>query len=103
MSDQKDIAGIIDGCIEELNQQLPEEAKLVRSSTSILVGEGGTLDSLGLITLLVNVEQALAEKCGISVSLLDELMAEHAGEHPFHTVASLLEWVDRCGSHRKAG
>lgn len=89
--------------MDELNQQLPEGGKLTKSPETILVGEGGALDSLGLITLLVNIEEALNAKHNISAPLLDELMAEHSGEHPFHTIASLLAWLHASSAVSKAG
>ena len=81
------------GCIDELNQQLPENGRLVKSAETVLAGDGGVLDSLGLITLLVDIEQVLAERHGITVALLDVLMAEHENQATIHTVAALLDWV----------
>ena len=93
MANQAELQNSIHACIDELNQQLPESGKLTKSADTILVGEGGVLDSLGLITLLVNIEEALNTTSNISAPLLDELMAEHNGEHPFHTIATLLAWL----------
>jgi len=87
------ILNIIYGCIDELNQQLPENGRLVKSAETVLAGDGGVLDSLGLITLLVDIELVLAERHGISVAILDILMAEQENQARIHTVAALLDWV----------
>ena len=48
--------------IVELNKQLGPEDKIAPASDTILVGDGGKLDSLALITLMVAIEEACAEK-----------------------------------------
>jgi D-alanine--poly(phosphoribitol) ligase subunit 2 len=87
------VQAVIHAAIDELNQQLPEGGKLQKAPAAVLVGDGGVLDSLGLITLLVDIEQALAEKLSIVVPLLDELMAAREGQHTFHSVGALTQWV----------
>lgn len=95
MDSKTNIIETIYGCIEVLNQQLPESGRLAKSLETVIAGNGGVLDSLSLITLLVDVEQALAERHDISVSLLDGLMDEDKNQAMFHTVATLLEWVQQ--------
>ena len=104
MNEKDEIIKVIYVSMRELNYQLPQERKLIEALDTILVGEGGVLDSLGLITLLVNIEQALSKKCYLAVALVDVLMAEHEGEHPFHDVTALTNWVVQAQSDsRKAG
>jgi acyl carrier protein len=56
-----------------------------------LFGRDGLLDSLGLVTLVVAVEQAIADEYGVSVSLADDraLSQRHS---PYRTVGSLAEY-----------
>jgi D-alanine--poly(phosphoribitol) ligase subunit 2 len=90
--DSKAIEQIIFKCIEELNRQLSPESKLQNSLDAILVGEGGALDSLGLITLIVSLEEAVQEETGICMALLEEeLLVDSEG--PFHTVGSIVNWI----------
>jgi acyl carrier protein len=101
---QNEVIDIVYAAIRELNYQLSEESKLTEELNTIIVGEGGGLDSLGLVMLLVNIEQALFEKKKLTVSLLDELTTEHTGEHPFHSVNSLVCWIVEISSiTRKVG
>jgi D-alanine--poly(phosphoribitol) ligase subunit 2 len=90
--DHKAIQQISFQCIEELNRQLPSEAKLQTSLDTILVGEGGVLDSLGLITFIVSLEEALLEETGSHMALLkEELLVDSEG--PFRTVGSMVSWI----------
>ena len=69
------------------------------SDQSALLGEGGLLDSLGLVTLIVDVEQDLADQAGITVTLGDD-RAVSARHSPFRTVGSLAEYaLERIGQH----
>ena len=88
----KDIFDAIYQTIDEVNRQLPSGARLVKSEQTVLMGEGGVLDSLGLITLLVGIEEALQSKFGIQIALLEEdVLANSNG--PYHTIGSLVNWI----------
>jgi len=92
--DPKTLEQISFKCIEELNNQLPPESRLQKSLDAILVGEGGTLDSLGLITFIVSLEEALEEETGVHMALLEEeLLVDSNG--PFRTVGSLLGCINK--------
>lgn len=87
-----EIIKVVFGCIDHLNKQLPIGGKLIKSEDSILRGEGGVLDSLGLVTLCVNIERTLSDELGLQCALLDELMIERV-EHPMHTVGTMVQWI----------
>ncbi|SVD48858.1 uncharacterized protein METZ01_LOCUS401712, partial [marine metagenome] len=42
--------------VDEVNKMLPEEERLEKLSGTLLAGDEGGLDSLGLITFIVEVE-----------------------------------------------
>lgn len=77
--------------IDEVNRQLPGGSALAKSPLTVLIGEGGSLDSLGLITLLVGIEDALQSR-GIQLAVLDEDALAEAGG-PYRTVGSLRDWM----------
>ncbi len=86
------ILDVIYGCADEVNRQLPAGAKLAKSPETVLVGESGALDSLGLITLLVAVEEALEAKFGLHCSLLEEEnLVDPDG--PYHSIDGLSKWI----------
>ena len=86
------VQAVILDCIAEYNKQLGPNEQIEVSSDTVIVGEGGGLDSLTIITLLVSIETALADKLGIQRQLLDEqLLADPSG--PLRNVAALTAWL----------
>ena len=78
--------------IDELNDQLPAPERLPASPDTVLMGEQGHLDSLGLINLLVGVEDRLATTLGRRVKVFDEaLLADPSG--PLSTVGALADHI----------
>lgn len=61
-------------------------------SDSPLYGEDGPLDSMGLVNLIADIEEAVAEQFESSITLADE-KAMSARNSPFRTVESLTEAV----------
>lgn len=57
--------------IDEINNQLPTAQQLAKRENTIILGEGGTLDSLGTIQLLVTIEEHIATSVGGNVDLMD--------------------------------
>jgi hypothetical protein len=78
--------------IVELNRQLPAQQCLAAAPETVLVGEKGQLDSLGLINLLVNLEDNVAATLGRRVKVFDEeLLADAKG--PMATVGTLAAHI----------
>jgi acyl carrier protein len=57
-----------------------------------LFGDDGILDSMGLVTLVVAVEQAIEDEFGRSVSLADE-KALSRKRSPYRSVEALAEYA----------
>ena len=57
-----------------------------------LFGEGGIVDSLGLVTLIVSCEQAVEDEWGITISLADE-KALSQRRTPFATLGSMADYI----------
>ena len=89
---QQVLTAIIYDAIDGLNRQLPRDAQLTKSPETVLAGAGGHLDSLGLITLLVSVEESLQAKLGIQLAVLDQEELSQA-EGPYHTVSRLENYI----------
>lgn len=92
MTQRDTILSMIYDAFAELNRQLPSDAQLRGDPETALIGSGGSLDSLGLITFLVSLEDMIQSRLGVSVALVDEeLMADETG--PFRTAGSLATWI----------
>jgi acyl carrier protein len=75
-----------------LNGQLPAQKRLPAAPSTVLMGEKGQLDSLGLITLLVTLEDELEATLGRRVKVFDEaLLADPKG--PLANVGSLADHI----------
>lgn len=80
------------GAIDELNGQLPKGKKIEKSADTALFGNHGSLDSLGLVSLVTTVEQKIEENFGMTVTILEK-MEDLENENPFETVKSLTEYL----------
>ena len=88
----KRIVHVIFDAIDELNYQLPEEQRLEKSIDTVLFGRAGRLDSLGLVNLIVEIEQKAEKEFGVTVTLADE-RAMSQKSSPFRTVANLANYI----------
>ena len=68
---REDLLGIIYQSLNRLNEQLPDGNQIQKSLDATLVGEGGGLDSLGLVNFVALVEEECANKYGTAFSLTD--------------------------------
>ena len=57
-----------------------------------LFGEGGALDSIGLVSVIVELEQKLSDRTGSEVSLMNDRALSQA-RSPFRTVGALAEYA----------
>ena len=78
--------------IDQVNRQLRKN-KLEKSEDAILIGESGKLDSLGLITFIVAVEEEIEEASGMSISLTTQTPGFRK-DNPFTTVRKLAEFIN---------
>ena len=85
------VGSVVNSSIEELNGQLGAQDRLKTDPGTLLYGEGGPLDSLTLLNLLVIVEGRLEEE-GFTVSLIDEEALARA-DGPFRTLQTFTDYV----------
>jgi acyl carrier protein len=69
---KEDLVKTIYEAMEELNEQLPEESNPPKEYETVLFGEDGLLDSMGIINLLVILEEKLESNLKISVGLTSD-------------------------------
>ena len=80
----------IDAAIADVNLTLrKEDTPLTSNAALVLVGDGGRLDSLGLVNFVIALEQRLAETAGRPISVID-LLTSGDGV-PFDTLGSLRD------------
>ena len=86
------IYSVIFNSIGEINSILPADKNLDKNENTVLYGQKSKLDSLGLVNLIVEVEQRLEDELGISVDLTDEKALSQKNS-PFISVKSLTEYI----------
>ncbi len=90
---QDELITLILETLQGMNEGDDVDYSTVTSDTA-LFGPDGVLDSIGLVTLIVAVEQAVEDRYGAVVALADE-KAFSQKNSPFRTAASLAEYAAR--------
>ena len=93
MSNRKKILEFIYRAIDSVNIQQDENLKLNKDPDEIIFGKNGKLDSLGLINLIVAIEQNITDEYETSITLADE-RAMSQGHSPFRNVESMVDYID---------
>jgi acyl carrier protein len=92
MSMTERILQAIYDAVDEINEQLPKGNSLAKSPETVLFGQSGQLDSLGLVSLIVAVEQNIQAEFGSDVTLADERALSQRNS-PFRTITTLSEYI----------
>ncbi len=86
-----DVVALIITTVEDLKDESEVTSHDPVTESTVLFGREGIFDSLGLVSLIVDVEQKI-EDLGISITLGDE-RAVSQKHSPFRTVQSLADYV----------
>ncbi|MAB80478.1 MAG: acyl carrier protein [Planctomycetes bacterium] len=87
-----DIERIVFTAVGELNATLPDSKHVPTEGGTRLLGEGGRLDSIGLVDLILSVEQKVQDTAGIGITVADE-KAFSRKQSPFLTLDTLTDYV----------
>ncbi|WNC88091.1 hypothetical protein RI103_10030 [Paraburkholderia sp. FT54] len=88
------IISLIEAAILRQEPLLEKPVDLSRGESSRLYGPDGQIDSLTLVSVIVDIEDQIRLQFGMEVCLAD-LTVLPKGEAPFATVASLARYVAR--------
>lgn len=95
MSDLDRVHAAILRAVRDSNQQLPKEKQIPESPDAVILGESSSLDSLGLITLLVAVEQEIDGEFGEEISLVDDVSELSEDDDRFTTISNLATHISK--------
>ena len=79
--------------IDEYNNQINDKLKIRNSTNTILMGSKSNLDSLGLVNLLVIIEQNIEDEFDVSIAIADE-RAMSQKHSPFRTIGTFADYID---------
>lgn len=93
MSANPAVVEAINSAVDDLNEVLDPEERLAKSPDVALIGKDARVDSLGLVNLIVLVEEKIQQRFGVGITLVDE-RAMSQSKSPFRTLGSLAEFVE---------
>ena len=86
------IGKLIEETIDEINASTPPDRRIAKVAETVIVGQGSTLDSLGVINFLTSLEEKVALSTGRSVSLLNESTLSD-GDNSLRTIAMIERFI----------
>ncbi len=90
MPNRSDIEALILESVRTLAEDFEIEALLKPTAESALYGNDGALDSMALVNLIADIEDAVSEHFDASIALADE-KAMSAKNSPYRNVRSLTD------------
>ncbi len=87
---------------KEVNENLQNKIPVDLGANARLFGGKGVLDSIGLVTLIVAVEQSLEDELGVSLILANEKAISQKNS-PFATVDSLAGYIIKLTKEEENG
>jgi len=99
-SNNDSLVALILQSIREACQQLDLQQLVELTAGTVLFGPGGELDSLGLVNLIVLLEEKISDEFGVEIVLTDQraMSQQHS---PFRTVQVLADYVVRLLNEKK--
>lgn len=92
MITQQQVEAVIFRGIAALNAERAADDQIEATSKTPLFGADSRIDSLGLVSLIVDVETTLNQEHGLEVSLADD-RALARPQSPYATVETLRDYV----------
>ena len=89
---REEVLRIVYDALENLNQELDEGQRIEIGPTTSLFGPDANLDSLSLVSVIVDVETALTVKWNAPISLTDD-RAMSREISPFDDVGTLTDYI----------
>ena len=90
----QEVKKIIFSALVAINQERCEVERFAATGDTALFGADGVLDSLELVSLIVDVETAVADATGHQISLTDD-RAMNQPEYPFGSVSLLTCYIQK--------
>jgi acyl carrier protein len=93
MPTKNEILEVIVEVIESYNELTIEpKIQFTSAGRALLFDAQSSLDSLGLVTLILNIEDKLSEKFGLNITLADDKAMSQTNS-PFRSTESLTEYI----------
>lgn len=90
--DKNELYKIVENQLNILNNTLPDNQKFMVSHDTILFGRGSSIDSMSLVSVVVDLEGYFYDEKGIEISLTDD-KAMTREISPFDNVSNLVDYL----------
>lgn len=90
--DKQKIFDIVINQVTELNETLPEDQKFSVNENTVLFGNNSKIDSLSLVSVIVDLEGVFSSEYDFDISLTDD-RAMTREISPFDNVSSLVDYI----------
>ena len=89
---KEEITKIVINQVEQLNDTLPDNQKFTVNNDTILFGNGSSIDSLSLVSIIVDLEMLFSSDYNYDISLTnDKAMARETS--PFTNINTLVDYI----------
>jgi len=89
---KQEITAIVINQVEQLNETFPDVQKITVNENTVLFGNGSSIDSLSLVSVIVDLEMLFSDEHGFDISLTDD-RAMTREISPFDSVISLVDYI----------
>jgi acyl carrier protein len=86
--------------VENLNDTFPESQKIIVNENTVLFGNGSSIDSLSLVSIIVDLEMLFSTEYGHDISLTDD-RAMAREKSPFANIATLVDYIFELVNEKK--
>jgi len=83
---------VLFAAVDQLNDELPLKLRLTKTPETVILGSGGKLDSLSIVSFLMLAEQMLENEFNFPVGLADE-RAMSQERSPFRTLSTMADYI----------
>jgi acyl carrier protein len=71
---EEKVSKVLSCAIDRVNELLPTGESLPKEEDTVLLGQGGKLNSMDFVNLVVAIEEELEKQLGVRAALVDEVM-----------------------------
>lgn len=89
-----EINNLLKEAIDELNEQLDDDEKVLFSEDTRFIGSKSCIDSITFVTLITIIEDLIAEKFDKNIQLVNE-KAFSSKNSPFYSIQTLSEYIQK--------
>ncbi len=89
-----ELSNLVIDSLRDILEQSDRPIPAMLDEHTLLFGKGALLDSLALVTLVVDLEQRLEEQFGLTLTLADD-RAMSQRHSPFRSVGALVDYLEQ--------